>query len=1082
MKILSVRFKNLNSLVGEWKVDFTSSDYDGIFAITGPTGAGKSTLLDAICLGLYGRTPRLNKVSKGNNEIMSQLTGECFSEVEFETEKGHFRCRWEQHRARRKAEGDLQTPRHEICEVTTGKIFQTRSRGVLNTIEEVTGMDFERFTRSMLLAQGDFSAFLQASADERSPILEQITGTEIYSKISQKVFEITREQEQALDELKAALGEIQLLSCEEEIQLQKSLLEDMHVRHLQGQALEKDNEELVNLQQIESISRQLETVKENQLKLKQDFVDFESKEKRLKKALDAENVEPIYQRVKDKQAQAGRMQSELVNGQKALALLDQNKQTLELVLKDQSRHLAQTLAKEDEMLALVDQVLKLDASIDQLRSNLSLKMSEKTQLGREISLKEAKCSELSTLIMTLKKALLPHESYQRENANDALLCEVFSGLLRQVENYEKDELSLKNLRKNSQILSEQVCEEKLKLEKMKVLANQIENQLQNKKSLLAKQQILLNEGLAGRLLREYRSDLKSLTEKRELLRIIASFEEHRKQLADGQPCPLCGATHHPYAQGNIPKPSALDAEITALQDRIEHIEEVEEKCKHISDSLKKIEADKLKIESGVTECEMKISLLENTQKQEEDSIGNATLSLTNARDALVKAFSFYIEHDFVGEANWRRLLQDLNHRVKAWKANETSLQKIGLDLQKAFEEKGQCEVALRENKAQWESINKQFNVQKVELDDKKQCRQTLFGQKDPTQERLIFNQELKNLRNAIEVKTLEKSQLEQKISALLATIKTKKSALEELNHSLKIEKGLFDQALLQYGFVETESFIEACLDPDEKQSLILEQTQLRERSLALNSRELMLNEQRQKAVARQTEQITIESLLERIEQKKVQYEKLLQIMATKQATLEHNAKEKQRLGQKQEQLDRVTKTVQEWQALRALIGSADGKKFRNFAQGLTLDVVIGYANAHLQKMSDRYLLVRGCQEPLQLEVVDSYQAGEIRSTKNLSGGESFIVSLALALGLSSMSSEKVSVDSLFLDEGFGTLDANALEMALETLSQLQENGKLIGVISHVQALKDRIGTQIEVIPQNGGNSWLKGPGCVRISS
>lgn len=219
MKILSVRFKNLNSLVGEWKVDFTSSDYDGIFAITGPTGAGKSTLLDAICLGLYGRTPRLNKVSKGNNEIMSQLTGECFSEVEFETEKGHFRCRWEQHRARRKAEGDLQTPRHEICEVTTGKIFQTRSRGVLNTIEEVTGMDFERFTRSMLLAQGDFSAFLQASADERSPILEQITGTEIYSKISQKVFEITREQEQALDELKAALGEIQLLSCEEEIQL-----------------------------------------------------------------------------------------------------------------------------------------------------------------------------------------------------------------------------------------------------------------------------------------------------------------------------------------------------------------------------------------------------------------------------------------------------------------------------------------------------------------------------------------------------------------------------------------------------------------------------------------------------------------------------------------------------------------------------------------------------------------------------------------------------------------------------------------------------------------------------------------------
>ena len=1081
MKILSVRFKNLNSLVGEWKIDFTSSDYDGLFAITGPTGAGKSTILDAICLGLYGRTPRLNKVSKGNNEIMSQLTGECFSEVEFETEKGHFRCRWEQHRARRKAVGDLQTPKHEICEVTTGKIFQTRSRGVLNTIEEVTGMDFERFTRSMLLAQGDFSAFLQASADERSPILEQITGTEIYSRISQKVFEITREKEQILDELKAGLGEIQLLSYEEEMQLQKSLQDDTRVRHLQAQALAKDNEELVNLQQIDSINRQLGIIKENRLQLQQDFINFESKEQRLKKALDAENVEPIYQRFKDKQTEVLRLQSELVNGQKGLELLGKNKQVLDLVLADQSRHLEQTLAKEDELLALVDQVLKLDASIDQLRSNLSLKMSEKTQLSRDISLKEAKCSELSMLIMTLKKALLPHESYQRENANDALLCEVYSGLLLQVENYEKDDLHLKNLRKNSQNRSDQVYEEKLKLEKMKDFASQIEMQLQNEKSVLEKQQSLLNEGLAGRFLREYRSDLKSLIQQRELLRVIASLEEHRKQLVDGQPCPLCGAIHHPYAQGNIPKPTALDAEITALQDRIEHIEEVEERCNLFRDSLRKIEAEKVKIDSEVTEAELKISLLLKAQKQEADSLAIATVSLANAREALVKAFSHYSKRNFVGEDNWRQLLQDLNCRVKAWKSNETSLQKIGIDLQKAFEEKGQCEVALRENKAQWESINKQFDVQKAALDEKKQCRQMLFGQKDPAHERLIFNQELKNLRNAVEAKTFEKSQLEQKISALSATINTKESTLKELNNSLEIEKEHLDQALLQFGFLETESFLEAYLDLEQKQSLILEQTQLRERSLALNSRELMLKEQRQKVIDRQTEQITIESLIKRIEQKKVQYEKLLQIMATKQARLEHNAKEKHRFGQKQEEFDRVTKTAQEWQALRALIGSADGKKFRNFAQGLTLDVVIGYANAHLQKMSDRYLLVRGSQEPLQLEVVDSYQAGEIRSTKNLSGGESFIVSLALALGLSSMASEKVSVDSLFLDEGFGTLDANALEVALETLSQLQENGKLIGVISHVQALKDRIGTQIEVIPQNGGNSWLKGPGCERIS-
>jgi DNA repair protein SbcC/Rad50 len=163
-----------------------------------------------------------------------------------------------------------------------------------------------------------------------------------------------------------------------------------------------------------------------------------------------------------------------------------------------------------------------------------------------------------------------------------------------------------------------------------------------------------------------------------------------------------------------------------------------------------------------------------------------------------------------------------------------------------------------------------------------------------------------------------------------------------------------------------------------------------------------------------------------------------------------------------------------------VIGSADGKKFRNFAQGLTFEIMTGHANRQLKKMTDRYLLICDASQPLELNVIDNYQAGEIRSTKNLSGGESFIVSLALAFGLSQMSSRNVRIDSLFLDEGFGALDEDALETAIETLAELQQDGKLIGVISHVSALKERIGTQIEVIPEAGGRSRLVGPGCSRI--
>jgi exonuclease SbcC len=159
-----------------------------------------------------------------------------------------------------------------------------------------------------------------------------------------------------------------------------------------------------------------------------------------------------------------------------------------------------------------------------------------------------------------------------------------------------------------------------------------------------------------------------------------------------------------------------------------------------------------------------------------------------------------------------------------------------------------------------------------------------------------------------------------------------------------------------------------------------------------------------------------------------------------------------------------------------LIGSADGKKFRNFAQGLTFEMMVLHANKHLQKMNDRYILIRDHTHPLDLNVMDMYQADEIRSTKNLSGGESFLVSLALALGLSKMASQNVRIDSLFLDEGFGTLDEDALESALETLAGLRDENKLIGIISHVTALKERIPLQITIIQGNRGRSSIIGPG------
>ena len=235
MKILELRFRNLNSLYGEWVIDFTDPEYvsNGIFALTGPTGAGKSTVLDAICLALYGTTPRLGKITKSSNEIMSRQTGECYAEVLFESQAGRFRCHWEQRRARKRAGGKLQDQQHQIADGDNGTLIETKKSLVAGVIEEKTGMDFDRFTRSILLAQGGFDTFLKADVEQKSRILEQITGTEIYSDISRRVHERQREEREKLSLLQAQISGIVILEPDEE----RAIHQDLGSRKKQEQEL-----------------------------------------------------------------------------------------------------------------------------------------------------------------------------------------------------------------------------------------------------------------------------------------------------------------------------------------------------------------------------------------------------------------------------------------------------------------------------------------------------------------------------------------------------------------------------------------------------------------------------------------------------------------------------------------------------------------------------------------------------------------------------------------------------------------------------------------------------------------------------
>lgn len=1195
MKILSIRIKNLASLSDEHFIDFESAPlaHAGLIAIVGKTGAGKSTILDAMCLALFNRVPRL-KDSDGKLKdvdgselltnspltVLRRGTGHGFAELCFiAQDQKRYLARWEIKRARENPNGKLQSVQRHLKCLTDGVVLADKAKAVDEKVKQITQLSFEQFTRAVLLAQSEVTAFLKARDSERGELLEYLTNSSIFAKIGELAFRKTADIAKQRKQLEEFLGHIEILSDEDiaafteqyqqaeqnhqQLEQQKNVLDKQQQWFERKAKLEQEVQ--AKQQQFQTQQNHHQQLAGEREQLKRLEVFSEIRPQVFQQAQNLQALQQLEPQIQQAQTKFNDLVQIFETGQKQYQVAEQQlKQTLDFEQQHQQA-LNQVRQSIQERAFIADEYKKckekknvFEQKLGPLQQQQNIVQQHITQLEQnQVHLQQQLTQTqqyavldkgLSAHLHQLGQFIQNYEAIEQQLGNPTLARQKLSEAKSELEQLtaslgtvEQIELKLEQQRKDKDQKLAQITQLDLIQQKIKIY-HELYAELQqfNEKHTQTSAQEEQLKTVCQLAEQDYqtakteREKLQHILQQQRLLH-TENIEQLRANLKEGEACLVCGSTHHPYRVDDSAVSKALfdlqqqqeqqavaleQTKFNAWQTQQHSLTQCRAELEQVQKYLAQLQTKQSSLQQELEQT-FKLNQLHIELNQAPEQILQTLNELRQAAQTAISSFdsenlrltqairhhnqlvqSIQRNESLLNTAQqWQQQVQHILECLSeaeqhAWQQSSSQTAKQTwtiLDARaKQLEQQEQLSLRFEQQQQELKMLTANFEQMAKQIDEIDQNLKeiTLKGQQNNEKAVSLIQQmtgrtDIKPHEWLIEHDVKRQQQqtayheAKQRFEQTRQHFEQQKQALDQLKHQHQhtaeyqqqidgqIQNWLKAHADFQATDLTALMQINSAQEQDIRNRLNHAERLLSEASSALKTMQEQLSEHLQTQP-----DIEYEKLVSLIQDNIAELKAQLEVRDRLKLKLEVHQQNLAKQQQYAEQIQNIQQEEHRWSKISGLIGDAKGKEFRDYAQQYHLDILVEHANQQLATLSQRYTLKR-LDQSLSLAIIDHDMDGETRSVASLSGGESFLTALALSLAIANMASGSMKIESLFIDEGFGTLDASSLHMVMNALDQLQNQGRQVILISHIQEMHERIPVQIQVKPLGAGASTIE---------